>query len=451
MDDRGKRSLLAVCCVLMLSGIGCAGARVVNEPLETYERSYGYTMSNPKMEHDIGKLQVYLMFSGGGTRAAALAYGVLKELAATTVSVGGDEVRLLDEIDMISSVSGGSFTAAYYGLHGDKIFDDFEEVFLKRNVDRDLALGFVRPLIWMRMLFTNYDRADWAEHVYDEHVFHGATFADLLESKGPIIRINATDLAAGHPFTFVQPQFDIMCSDLTPLSVSRAVLASSSVPVVFAPTVIENYAGTCGYTESEEMKDALADRYKSRRRYRLAKEEADYLDRDAHKYVYLIDGGVSDNLGVRGFLDQVIVQGGMGDFAAKAGIELPPDALIVAVNAQAVAERTFQVTLDLPSMSTVLGAISGAGMYRYNFETIELLQDSVGRWMADGVGEGEGGTATVVEVAFDNLTDPDERSFFNNVETSFKLKEEQVDRLIEVGGRLLRESPEFAQFIKAIR
>jgi NTE family protein len=435
----------------MLTGVGCAGARVVNEPLESYAPAYGYTMANPEVEHEIGKLQVYLMFSGGGTRAAALAYGVMKELAATTISVHGEQIRLLDEIDMISSVSGGSFTAAYYGLHGEGIFDNFEEVFLKRDVDRDLAMGFIRPFIWLRMLLTTYDRADWAEHVYDEHVFHDATFADLIASKGPIIRINATDLAAGHPFTFVQPQFDILCSDLTPLPVSRAVLASSSVPVVFAPTVIENYAGTCGYTKSEEMKEALADRHKSRRRYRLAKEEADYLDREAHKYVYLIDGGVSDNLGVRGFLDQVIVQGGMGDFAAKAGIDLPPDALIIAVNAQAVAERSFQVTLDLPSMSTVLGAISGAGMYRYNFETIELLQDSVEKWTEDGVGSDERGTAMVVEVAFDNLSDPDEREFFNNVETSFDLDEEQVDRLIEVGARLLRESPEFSDFIEAVR
>ena len=93
------------------------------------------------MERNLGKLQLYLMFSGGGTRASALSYGVLKELAATTVTIDGEQIRLLDEVDLISSVSGGSFTAAYYGLYGEKIFDDFEESFLKRNVDRDLALG----------------------------------------------------------------------------------------------------------------------------------------------------------------------------------------------------------------------------------------------------------------------------------------------------------------------
>jgi NTE family protein len=73
-------------------------------------------------------------FSGGGTRASALAYGVLQELRDTQVSVAGKRERLLDEIDVITSVSGGSFTSAYYGLYGDRIFEDFEERFLRRNV-----------------------------------------------------------------------------------------------------------------------------------------------------------------------------------------------------------------------------------------------------------------------------------------------------------------------------
>ena len=131
----------AVLCAAQFAVVGCSSARVVNQPLEKYSPTSGYTVRNSDMERNLGKLQLYLMFSGGGTRASALSYGVLKELAATTVTIDGEQIRLLDEVDLISSVSGGSFTAAYYGLYGEKIFDDFEESFLKRNVDRDLALG----------------------------------------------------------------------------------------------------------------------------------------------------------------------------------------------------------------------------------------------------------------------------------------------------------------------
>jgi NTE family protein len=92
------------------------------------------------------------MFSGGGTRASALAYGVLKELAATTVTIDGVQVRLLDEVDMISSVSGGSFTAAYYGLYGEKIFDDFEESCVNRGVVADLGVMLRRPVLLLGVL-----------------------------------------------------------------------------------------------------------------------------------------------------------------------------------------------------------------------------------------------------------------------------------------------------------
>jgi NTE family protein len=81
----------------------------------------------------MGDVFLLLAFSGGGTRAAALSYGVLRELRDTRVVVRGQETRLLDEVDVITSVSGGSFTSAYYGLFGDRIFEDYEQRFLRRK------------------------------------------------------------------------------------------------------------------------------------------------------------------------------------------------------------------------------------------------------------------------------------------------------------------------------
>ena len=73
--------------------------------------------------------------AGGGTRAAAFSYGVMQELAATRIAVGGKEQRLLDEVDVVSGVSGGSFPAAYYALYGDRIFTEFEPLFLRKDVE----------------------------------------------------------------------------------------------------------------------------------------------------------------------------------------------------------------------------------------------------------------------------------------------------------------------------
>src|SRR5688572_6639286 len=53
---------------------------------------------------------VSLAFSGGGTRAAAFSFGVLTELDRTRVRDRGQTVSLLDRVDFVSGVSGGSVT-----------------------------------------------------------------------------------------------------------------------------------------------------------------------------------------------------------------------------------------------------------------------------------------------------------------------------------------------------
>jgi hypothetical protein len=52
---------------------------------------------------------------------------------------------LQHEVDVISSVSGGSFTSAYYGLRGNRIFDEFEECFLRKNVGGPLLGRVFNP------------------------------------------------------------------------------------------------------------------------------------------------------------------------------------------------------------------------------------------------------------------------------------------------------------------
>ncbi len=101
-----------------------------------------------------------LAFSGGGTRAAALSYGVLQELRDTQVTVAGRDERLIDEADTISSVSGGSFTSAYYGLYGERIFADYEQRFLRRNIQGELIWALLNPLNWFSLF--RYGRLELA-------------------------------------------------------------------------------------------------------------------------------------------------------------------------------------------------------------------------------------------------------------------------------------------------
>ena len=111
----GDAARLCLACLLLLNA-ACTYRSAVDKPLVQW---------SPAMEQRVGKqlqgdrstdLAVLVSFSGGGTRASAFAYGVLQELAATEIRTAQGSRPLLHEIDMISSVSGGSFTAAYYGL-----------------------------------------------------------------------------------------------------------------------------------------------------------------------------------------------------------------------------------------------------------------------------------------------------------------------------------------------
>ena len=181
-------------------------------------------------------LLVFLAFSGGGTRAASFSYGVLEELARTEVTVGGSRRRLLDEVDVISAVSGGTFTATYYALRGDRIFQEFEGKFLKRNIEHALAGRVLSPGNWFRLPSGTFNRSDVAAELYDETVFDHATFGDLLKSGGPYVVVNGADVTTGARFTYTQDTFDVLCSDLSAFPIARAVANAPRILLADEPT-----------------------------------------------------------------------------------------------------------------------------------------------------------------------------------------------------------------------
>jgi NTE family protein len=127
MQTRGSsfKSLSITALALMLGA--CAGQyRPVNTELPQEKVSEELSLIQGQRPGGSEDVQVFLAFSGGGTRAAAFSYGVLSELREIEFQSEQGSLPLLNEVDAISSVSGGSFTAAYYGLFGDRIFEDYE-------------------------------------------------------------------------------------------------------------------------------------------------------------------------------------------------------------------------------------------------------------------------------------------------------------------------------------
>src|SRR5437773_9227176 len=222
-----------------LLGLGGCATRPVNPPITKVDLNTGYTYQTRQKHFRSQENLVVLAFSGGGTRAAAFSYGVLEFLRRTeAVAPNGTKVRLLDAVDVITGVSGGSFTALAYGLYGDKLFADYEQRFLKRNVQGELLSRLVNPLYGTGLLSPTWGRSELAAQLYDEILFNGATFADLDRGAGPFIIASATDISTGTRVTFQQNLFNVLCSNLDSVRLSRAAAASSAVPVVLSSVTI---------------------------------------------------------------------------------------------------------------------------------------------------------------------------------------------------------------------
>ena len=424
---------------------GCASTAVVeNAPAESTPppRSYSLATSNP--DRQANDILLNLAFSGGGTRAAALSYGVLKALRDTELTIGGRTRRLLDEVDAITSVSGGSFTAAYYGLYGDRTFTDFEKVFLRRDVEQALISRVVSPA----SVLDSAGRTESAIKDYDENVFHGATYADLARANGPLIVINASDLGHGVRFSFLQEYFNLLCSDLSTFPVARAVAASSAVPVLFSPVVVRNYPD-CGATPPPWLVELRRRTAGDERATQLVDGLSSYFDKDKRKYIHFVDGGVTDNLGLRATFDIIETTGGPAAFLQKLSRRPPREIAFIVVNAATEPEMAMDGSDQPPSLIETIQAINDIQVHRYSSDTIELMKQSLAEWAKTLSAPERPVTAYFIQLSFRDLA-PERRKSFNQIPTRFVLSNEQVDRLIAVGGELLRANPEFQRLLADI-
>jgi predicted acylesterase/phospholipase RssA len=125
---------------------------------------------------DDGSLVVGLAFSGGGARAAAFAYGVLRELDEAVIDEVPYRRTMVDDIRMISGTSGGAIMAAYFGYRGPEEYRDFRERFLLRNAEAAMRTSVGSPVNLSRAWSGGVnDRSSFARWL-DRNLFDGATF-----------------------------------------------------------------------------------------------------------------------------------------------------------------------------------------------------------------------------------------------------------------------------------
>ena len=455
-----RRSVALLAAVLALAVLlgGCASTRPwINAPLPG-----GVVTDDPDrlgavsgVAFEDPSLLMAVTLSGGGARAAAFGYGVLQALHDTPTAWNGRQTSLLDRVGFISGVSGGSIVAAYYAAFGAETFERFEPEFLRQNFQDSLISYALKPASLVDLSSPWFGRSQLLARRLDE-LYRGKTFADMWARPGrPRLLVSATDLSLGSSFDFSWDQFTRICSDLGSVPLSFAVASSSAVPVVLSPVTLKNYAGSCHVPAAADM-EAGEGRGDYRTRL-LRSTRNSYQDAAARPFIHLVDGGVSDNLGVRSLLDRSMSQGGI----RRAVRDLPRGVVrklvLITVNAERDPSERIDESDKVPSTAQVIDAMLFGTGARATQETLGLLNDTARQWKRElgSASDGKSSFADDAEIYVINVNLRDapeamERSRLLQIPTAFSIPADDVTRLIQAGRHVLESSPGYRDLLRSL-
>jgi NTE family protein len=450
MCEMAYRALIAGLALLL-----AACAATFNEPINLPVASNAAIVPPLTPPNVAGDTVVALAFSGGGTRAAAFAYGAMRGLDRLPAKGQG---TYFDRVIFISGVSGGSVAAGYFGLKGRAALADFRERFLLRNAEEELNTS-INVVNLAKGFGGGVNDASRFAGWLDQNLYGGATLADLYQPGKPIIWLNASDLYNRTPFLFSPVTFEALCSDPRKYPISQAVAASAAVPVAFVPIVLASFSGSCSAPLPLWVDRVLADRNAGAQVRAFAQALKRYRDPEQIRFVKLADGGITDNFGLSGV---TIAREAAGlpyaPLTRERAVQLRHLVFIV-VNSGLAPQGAWAQTVQGPSGKEMIGALTDTAInsaVRSGFDafrlTVKNWEDTTRKWRC-GLSRAEaaklGATGDwrcsnisydVVEISFAQM-DPVRAARLERVPTSFHLPEDEVDLVVEAGTDTLLAHP----------
>jgi len=329
-----------------------------------------------------------------------------------------------------------------------RILAALRALFRKRDVEGQLRSELLANL--PRLAQSQFSRGEVLAEYFDRELYHGTTYADLAkDDMRPFVVINAAALATGARFPFTQGQFDLICSDLSSISIGRAVAASAALPPFFSAITLESYAGSCGPITLPGMATAI-DAAGARVRTVRLEEARSYMDRERRPHIHLVDGGLIDNLGLRVAGDFAVEHGGFFELVDALGYRDVTHVVFISVNAETDPNYAIDQTPDTPNFFQTLNALKLPGR-AHSFEVADQLRSSFETWQEEfrtkrANGRGAGATAPrfyFIDVSLQAIPDESERNSFQRIPTALTLDPATVDRVRAVARKLLLASPDF--------
>jgi NTE family protein len=451
--------LLSACASLTVVDTTPLPASKLEPPGSETISDGGYRIDSVTRVRQIPDLLILVAMSGGGKRSAAYAYGALKGMGQVTIP--GDGRSLLSQLDGISGISGGSFTAAYYGLHRDNMFGQYEKDVLYSDTNAYIFGIYLLPWNWGWIADPTVGTNDYMERVYDRTMFHGAKYKDLKALGRPIIAIGATDISYGAPFLFTQEGFDIICSDLSEFPLARAVAASNGFPGLFSPITLTNHAADCGgRVPGWERRVTAEERRNPLSRIGTQAQLTDrYLDPNRTKYVHLADGGISDNLGLRVAGSMMETMAASPETIRTLGYDHLRRVLVISVDGQGAQDASVAQRKIVGGLFSLLGLVSGGQIDRYNFETLSTVSSQIkgvvraiqnarcseGKVVYDTPCDDVQGE--LVHISLAAMPDSPEKDQLLAIPTGLSLPQHDVDLLVAAGATAVTTSEPLRQFL----
>jgi len=463
---------LAALVALLAALAGCASTRIENAPLAAGQANV------ERRALDVSHAErplVLVAISGGGSRAAALGWVVLRDLERFRYAEGGTTRSLADDIGVVSSVSGGSVIAAYFALHGAQGLEGFKDKFLVPDNMRTLGLDAANPITWLTLAVTGSPRTDVVEKLFDDQLFAGRTFAALNQPGKPYLILNATDMASGDVFAFTPNRFDDICSDLDEEPISVGVAASSAVPIVLSPIALRDFS-------AEHCKDRPTPQWI---RTKLEGRYAPYLDLETYKlaryandlrhgsgaerdieYLYLLDGGLADNLGIHGLLEAIASPYAAPIVAGAASGDSILEAIndgrirkiaVVVINARADPASELYRSSSRPGIVQMIGSVTSVPIDANTAAVSSQMEVLLAQLNAAGGGASgsplfAGLKVYPVKIDFDQLRagDPAQRRLRDEVKeipTLWTISPANLQAIEQAGTLLLEQHPCFQRLL----